>query len=94
MWHHKQNYNINQKVKGAINDVIVMECEKYLSTIILKPATILAELIKLHGMHLLKMTPNKKRPVLNFICAKLPYRKLVATRVSKPSTELPGLWKK
>ena len=54
--------------EDEIHDDIVTECEKYPSTI-LKPATILAEIIKLHDVQFLKITLKNKRPVLNCICA-------------------------
>ena len=65
MCHHKQSYNLNQRGGYAIHDVIVIECEKYTSTTIHKPATILEKLNTLHGMQFLKITPNKKRLALN-----------------------------
>ena len=43
-------------------------------------------------MHFLKMTPNKKFPLLRCTCIQWPYTKLVATNVSNPITEWPGLW--
>ena len=73
-----------------IHEVIVTECEKYPSTTILKPATISAKLIKLRTVDLFKMMLNKKLPVLKCTCAQLPYQKLVAIKVSNPSTEVPG----
>ena len=65
-----ENYNLNQQYGDAIHDVIIMEFEKYLSTTILKPAIILAKVIKSHGMHFLKMSPNNKHPILNCTFAK------------------------
>ena len=83
MWQKKiYIYNLNQRGGDAIYDVIVTECEKYLSTTILKPATILAEVIKLHGVHFLKMKPKNKHLVLNFTWAQGPYRKLITEKAS------------
>ena len=52
-----------------IHDIIVTECDKYLSTTKLKPVTNLAEVIKLHGVNVLNMMPNKRCPVLKFTWA-------------------------
>ena len=46
MLNHIQDYNINQQGGDTIHDVIVMECEKYHSTTMLEPTTILDEVIK------------------------------------------------
>ena len=90
MWYHKQNYNLNQQFGNGIHDLILMECEKYSSTTILKPVAIMAELIKLYDVNLLKMMPNKKGVLLKCTCEKWPYWKLVATKVSSTSTEQTG----
>ena len=58
-----KNYIFNKLGWDAIHDIIISEFEKYPSTTILKYVTILAEVINLHNIHFLKMTPNKKRPV-------------------------------
>ena len=69
MSHHKKKYNINQLGGYMIHDIIVTECDKYLSTTKLKPVTNLAEVIKLHGVNVLNMMPNKRCPVLKFTWA-------------------------
>ena len=55
------NYNLNKKIT---------EYEKYPSTTTLKHATILAEVIKLHDVHLLNMTPNKNHTLLKLFATK------------------------
>ena len=82
MWYHRQNYNLNQR------DVYeITECDKYPTTAIFKFSTIFYELIKLHSVHLLKMTPNKKCPILQCRWKQRPNRKLVVIKVSNTSTE-------
>ena len=63
------NYNFDKLGVDAIYEVIITECENYYSTTILKPATFLAEVIKLNNKNFFKMMPNKKHPVLNCTCA-------------------------
>ena len=97
MWHHKQNYNLNQRGGYAIHEIIVTECDNYPSTAMIKTTTILAERIKLHDGNFLKMTHNKKYPVLICTSIQQTHRKLSGTEVSNPSTEWPeslGNWYK
>ena len=68
-----------------MHEFIVTECEKYPSTKILKDATILDKVIKLHGVHFLRTITNKKHPVLNYTCTQWSYQKSVTTNVSNPS---------
>ena len=70
-----QKYNLNQQCGDATHHVIASECEKYPSTTTLKPATILAKVIKWNDVHFFKMTPNNEIPVLNYTYKKLLYHK-------------------
>ena len=81
-----RNYNLNQWGGYVIHEVIVTECEKYPSTTILKPVTILSKVINWHDMLLFQIIPIKKRPILNCTCPQWPNQKLVATKFSHPST--------
>ena len=62
------NHHLNQQGEDVMHEVVVTECEKYPSKIILKDATILDKVIKLHGVHFLRTITNKKHPVLNCTC--------------------------
>ena len=70
MWHHKQNYNLNQRVTGTIYAIIPTEYEKYSSILILEQVNVLDESIKLHGVHFFNMIPYKKSNVLKSTYAK------------------------
>ena len=45
MLHHIQNYNHNQQGGYEMHDIIMLECENYPSTKILKHVTILDKLV-------------------------------------------------
>ena len=64
MWHHKQNYNLNQRGTNMIHDIAPIECDKCLSTTTLKHANVLSEVNKWNGLHLFNIMPYKKYAVL------------------------------
>ena len=69
MWHHKENYNINQKVADTINAITLTKYQMYPLKIILKHENILAEVIKSHCVNLYKITPYNKCTSLKSTCA-------------------------
>ena len=64
MWHHKKDFNINEKGIYMIHAAIQTDYEKYPSTQTLSNMDVLAEVNKFYNVHLLKMTPYKKQTLL------------------------------
>ena len=73
MLHHKQNHNLNQRGADTIHDVPLMKYQNYPLKIMLKHANALAQVIKLHDVHLYYITPYKKCSLLKYMYVKLPY---------------------
>ena len=79
MWHHIENYTLNDRGEDRIHAVSAAKYQKYVLILILKHATVLAEVIKLHDVHLFKIMPYQKCNVLKSTCKKWPYWKLVTS---------------
>ena len=67
MLNHKQTYNLNQRGKYTVTVFIPTNYYNYPSTPILRHANILAEVNKLHHVHILIMTPYKKCTVRKYM---------------------------
>ena len=55
MLHHIQNYNLNQIVTDTIDSVNVTKYKNYPSILILTHANVLAEVIKSHNVHYIRL---------------------------------------
>ena len=80
MWHHVQNYNINQIYADTIHAFSMIKYHKYPSILILKHVNVLAEVIRLRGVYLYQITLYKKYTILKSKYAQWTDWNLVASK--------------